>query len=146
MNDAVREQDTPWKHRLFDRYASLVASFVVLADDDQNWRPHEYRHSLWGVEAGLKFRTVKLVDYRERREELEKNRNPFAAVVMAHPKAQQTNKDETQRLRWTIILAKMMYRRGYKRREVLEIFRFIDYVLALPEELELEYERELAAF
>lgn len=39
-----------------------------------------------------------------------------------------------------------MYRRGYKRREVLELFRFIDYVLALPEELDLEYERELAEF
>jgi hypothetical protein len=29
---------------------------------------------------------VKLADYRERWEELEKSRNPFAAVVMVHPK------------------------------------------------------------
>jgi hypothetical protein len=135
-----------YHYRLFDRYASLVASFVVLADDDRNWRPDEYRHSLWGVEAGLKFRTAKLADYWERWEELEKSRNPFAAVVMAHLKSQETNRNEAQRLRSKIILAKMMYRRGYKRREVLELFRFIDYVLALPEELELEYERELAEF
>lgn len=98
------------------------------------------------MEAGLKFRAVKLADYREKWEELEKSLNPFAAVVMAHLKAQETNKNETQRLRWKIILAKMMYRRGYKRREVLELFRFIDYVLALPEDLEFEYERELAEF
>ena len=119
---------------------------MVLADDDQNWRPCEYRHSLWGVEAGLKFRIVKLTDYREKWEDLEKSRNPFATVVMAHLKSQETNKNEKQRLRWKIILAKMMYRRGHKRREVVELFRFMDYVLALPEDLEIQYEHELTEF
>ncbi|CDH44692.1 hypothetical protein BN874_1840005 [Candidatus Contendobacter odensis Run_B_J11] len=33
-------------------------------------------------------------------------------------------------------LARSLYRRGYPRQEILELFRFIDWVLALPEFLE----------
>jgi len=135
-----------YHYRLFDRYGALVASLVVLADESESWRPDEYRHSLWGVEAGLRFRSVKLLDYRDRWEELEKSRNPFSAVVMAHLKAQETKKDESERLRWKSILAKMLYKRGHKRAEALELLRFMDYILALPEELEIEFKRDLREY
>jgi hypothetical protein len=53
-----------YHNRLFDRYARPVASFVVLADDSENWRPREYRHELWGTRAVFEFATVKLLDFR----------------------------------------------------------------------------------
>ena len=34
------------------------------------------------------------------------------------------------------MLARSLYRRGYQRQDILELFRFIDWVLALPEALE----------
>jgi len=135
-----------YHNRLFDHYGCLVGSFVVLADDYSNWRPQEYRHSLWGVEVGLRFRTAKLLDYRESWAELERNRNPFAVVAMAHLQAQANKRNENERLRWRLILAKMLYKRGYTREEVLALFRFMEYVLALPEALEIEYERQMEVF
>jgi len=117
-----------------------------LADFDPKWRPVEYHHRLWGTEAGLTFRAAKLLDYRDRWGELEVSRNPFATAVMAHLKAQVTAKDGKERLRWKLILAKMLFGKGYKRSQVIELFRFMDYVLALPQDLEIGYETQMADF
>lgn len=39
-----------------------------------------------------------------------------------------------------------MYRRGLAREDILELFRVIDWLLRLPEDLEREFTRELLAF
>jgi hypothetical protein len=82
-----------YHNRLFDRYARPVASFVVLADESENWRPHEYRHELWGTKTIFEFASVKLLDFRNCWEELELSKNPFAMVVMSHLKAHGTARD-----------------------------------------------------
>lgn len=41
---------------------------------------------------------------------------------------------------------KGLYERGYSREEILELFRFIDWVMALPQELEDRFDGELSAF
>ncbi|HWX42809.1 MAG TPA: hypothetical protein VN345_16785 [Blastocatellia bacterium] len=135
-----------YHNRLFDRYARPVASFVVLADDSQNWRPHQYRHELWGTETVFRFATTKLLDFDGRWEELEKSKNPFAMVVMSHLKAHATTRDRHGRLRWKLTLAKMLLERGYKDRQADHLFRFMDYVLALPEELEDEFDQEVTRY
>jgi predicted transposase YdaD len=40
----------------------------------------------------------------------------------------------------------MLYRRGYIRQDVLELFRFLDWILTLPTELEQQFRVELAQF
>ncbi len=69
--------------RIFVMYNREVASFAVLGDDDPRWRPQSYGYRRWGVEAGLRFPIVKLLDYAGRRSELEESSNPFATVVLA---------------------------------------------------------------
>jgi hypothetical protein len=83
-----REEDFPkrmfvYNYRTFDRYDCPVASLAVLTDASRAWRPTRYRYRLWGCEVGIRFRVVKLRDYRRRWTELEASRNPFAVVVMA---------------------------------------------------------------
>jgi hypothetical protein len=38
-----------------------------------------------------------------------------------------------------LALVRMLYERGYAKQDILELFRFIDWVLVLPEELETEF-------
>lgn len=38
-----------YNHRLFDRDGKLVASFAVLTDDNDSWRPGKFSYELWGV-------------------------------------------------------------------------------------------------
>jgi len=48
-----------YNYRVFDRYNRPVASLAVLADDTANWRPTEFRNSVFGCEVGTRVLTVK---------------------------------------------------------------------------------------
>jgi hypothetical protein len=135
-----------YNYRIFDRYKRPVASFVVFCDEDEGWRPEEYSYELWGSRASLRFSTAKLIEYDQRWAELEQNNNPFAVVVMAHIKSRATKKDANERLRWKLTLVKLLYQKGFRKEDILELFRFIDWVMALPEELEEQFGIEIEAF
>ena len=138
VEPAFDERIFVYHYRLFDRYQHKVVSLVVLADAQPTWRPGHYGYSLWGCEISFRFPTVKLHDYGMRWDELVAYDNPFATVVMAHLKAQETRRDDEQRKLWKITLIRRLYERGYKREDVLNLFRFIDWVLVLPETVENE--------
>ncbi|MFZ1238315.1 MAG: cytosolic protein [Anaerolineae bacterium] len=138
VEQAFDERIFVYYYRLFDRYQHKVVSLVVLADAQPTWRPGHYGYSLWGCEISFRFPTVKLHDYGAHWDELAARDNPFATVVMAHLKAQETRRDDEQRKLWKITLIRRLYERGYKREDVLNLFRFIDWVLVLPETVENE--------
>ena len=43
-------------------------------------------------------------------------------------------------------MVKNLYRRGYSREDILELFRLIDWILRLPEDLEVDFEQEIEQF
>ena len=135
-----------YNYRLFDRYRRRVASFAILGDEQPGWRPESYGYELWGCRVRLNFPTVKLLDYRERWEELEQSRNPFAVVVMAHLHTQATRHDPEERykLKWRLIRG--LYERGYGKRDIQLLFRFIDWMMALPPELTQKLEVRLIEY
>jgi len=143
---AFNERMYIYNYRLFDRYHKPVASLAVLGDEQPHWRPDRYEYELLGCRAGLHFLVVKLLDYGADWPALEANDNPFATVVMAHLKALETRNDDQSRYRWKLALVKRLYERHYSRREVLELFRFIDWVMSLPEGLELQFVQDVIAF
>ena len=132
-----------YNYRIADRYDRPVASLAVLTDDEANWRPNSYTAELWRCRVSLEFPVVKLLDYEHRWQALEQSHNPFAVVVMAHLKAKATREDPVARLQWKKQLAKGLYRRGYDRTDILELLRFIDWLLVLPTDLELEFSQAL---
>ncbi|MCC2671939.1 MAG: hypothetical protein K0Q72_4410 [Armatimonadetes bacterium] len=132
-----------YNYRVYDRYRRPVASLAVLADASRAWRPDRFGYDLWGSRAGLEFVPVKLLDWEDRWPELERSDNPFALIVMAHLRAQSTRKQPQTRLEWKLRLARMLYRSGLNRDDVLELFRFLDWMMALPPELERGFDRTL---
>lgn len=128
-----------YNYRLFDRYNRAVASLAILGDERPHWRPDQFGYELWGCEVGFKFPVVKLLDYREQWQALEVSQNPFATVVMAHLKAQETRYDEQERKAWKLYLVRRLYGQGYERQDMINLFRFIDWVMTLPEPLEADF-------
>lgn len=127
-------------YRVFDRYNEPVVSLVVLGDDRPSWRPWRYGWKLWGFDIGIRFPSAKLVKYASpwRWRKLEKlaKTNPFAVVVMAHLQAQSTRQDPDGRFRAKLGLIRRLYESGYERGEIESLFRFIDWVMWLPEAYE----------
>lgn len=132
-----------YNYRLFDRHKQRVISLAVLADEERNWRPASYGYELGGCRVSLEFPTVKLLDYEDDWENLEQSTNPFGIIVMAHLKTKATHRNPESRLNWKLSLVRRLYERGYSRQDILELFRFIDWLMVLPEELKLSF-KEIA--
>src|SRR5579883_1912090 len=129
-----------YHYRIYDRYGREVVSLAVLGDEQPNWRPQEYGYGRWGCEMRLRFPIIKLLDYTW--ETLESSDSPFAVMVMAHRKTQATTQDARERLQWKLRLIKGLYRRGYSRQDIIEIFGVLDRMMRLPEPLELTFRDE----
>lgn len=119
---------------------------------------HKMRRPFWilihiEVQAGglqacsvhFRFPVVHLASWLGRWNELGEQaaKNPFAVVVMAQLQAQQTRKNSVQRLASKIQIGRLMYRHQYSRTNILQLIRLIDWMMALPPELEPAFEQAM---
>ena len=124
-----------YNYRLFDRYAKPIASFAVLADEERGWRPDRYGFEVLGCHHSLEFPIAKLIDY-DQAESLEVNPNPFALVTSAHLRTHRTKGDPKARYLAKRALVRSLYRRGWEKQRILDLFGVIDWMMRLPNELE----------
>ena len=134
-----------YHYRLFDRYRRDVVSLAVLTDPHDGFRPNGYERGRWGCSLRFRFPTVKLLDWRDRAGALEADRNPLALVALAQLQAM-AHRDGPARKFAKLRLIRFLYARDYTREQVLAWFRLLDWMLRLPEDLELEFREELIAF
>lgn len=132
-----------YNYRAFDKYNKPVVSVAILGDDRPNWRPSAYSYSLDGYRLLLEFPTVKLLDYQNQWESLEASDNPFAMMVMAHLKTQATSANMEERQQWKRLLFRLLLSKGYSREQVVNLFRFVDRMMSLPQELEEQLTTEI---
>jgi len=135
-----------YNFRIRDLYKRTAVSLAVLADDNPNWYASVYLDKLWGCLTVFRFPIVKILEYRAKWETLEKSDNPFAVVVMAHLKTMETKDDGSTRKRWKTELTKNLYRRGFEKQDIINLYRFIDWIMVLPAELEDAYHQEIMEF
>jgi hypothetical protein len=151
---AQRESGFPhrmfeYHHRFRTRYNREVCSLAIFADFGRRWKPHVYQRNLWGCRLRFEFPFVKLTDWLPRLPELEANRNPFAIIVAAHLRGQQTRGNVPERLAQRLRLVRGLLERGLDREDIERLFELIDWFMALPppedtvfwDEIEL-YEKE----
>jgi len=132
--------------RIFDYYGQHATSVAILCDSDSDWRPNHYSFQFLDTGIDFRFGTVKLLDYQDRWVELEASDNPFATVVMAHLKTQQTSKNQEERKKWKFTLIRRLYELGWQETDIKHLYRFIDWTMLLPKALESEFWQELKQF
>ena len=132
--------------RIFDYFHQPPISLVILCDTDTKWRPNQYGFTTFGSSLQFNFTAVKLLDYGSQWEDLEASRNVFATVVMTHLKAQETKQSPTKRKQWKLTLVKRLYERGYDRSAIIRLFRFVDWLLILPEAHKFSFWEELRTY
>jgi hypothetical protein len=118
----------------------------VLCDDQPNWKPTTFSYGRWECKTELTFRIAKLLAYANDVAALEASTNPFAAVVLAHLKALETQGEPANRKLWKFRIVKGLYGRNWSKQDVRELFRLIDWIMTLPEDLEASFREELIAF
>lgn len=133
-----------YHYRAYDLYQVPVVGLAILADEEIGWRPTEFHYDLWGTKQSYRFTSIKLLDYRET--ELEQSHNPFAMVTLAHLHAKRTKHriEDRYQAKWRLI--RKLYQSDFSRQQIISLFRFIDWVLHLPEELDNRLNAKIVAF
>lgn len=127
-------------YRLFDRYGTQVISLAILGDNKKGWLPKNYHLEKLGCKLLFEFPIVKLLDYKDKWQELEQSKNPFSIVVRTHLKGLSTRRSSQKRYQQKVELFKALQEANYTEEDTWELLRFIDWVLALPEDLERQFD------
>lgn len=133
-----------YNYRAFDLYHQPVISLAILGDDSKTWRPNSYQYGFGKSQVKFEFDIVKLLDYSD--EELLESNNIFAIVVMAHLKTKATTSNLTAREQWKWHLTRLLYERGYNRKEIVDLYKVIDLMMALSQDLQLSFETKFTQF
>ncbi|MBF0349206.1 MAG: hypothetical protein HQL81_16180, partial [Magnetococcales bacterium] len=133
-----------YQYRAFDLYQVPVVGLAILADEEIGWRPTEFSYDLWGTKQSYQFTSIKLLDYSEHA--LEQSNNPFALVTLAHLHAKRTRHRAEDRYQEKHRLIRKLYQGGFNRQQVIDLFRFVDWVLRLPKELDDRLNKEIIEF
>ena len=133
-------------YRIRDKYNKRVVSLAILGDGEPNWRPDRYKESAFGCQFEFKFPVVKLLDFADDFNSLERSTNPFALVILAHLMTMQTAADPLDRCRWKMRLLRPLYERGLSADEVRKLFRVLDWMMQLPKDIELEFRQQLEQY
>ena len=135
-----------YHHRIVDRFGRQVATLVVLADERKDWKPSHYEEELWSCRVRFEYPICKLLGLGGENSRLESDENPAAIVVAAHLAAQATGGDMELRKASKWRITRRLYERGYNRKDILELFRLIDWLMVLPKGLAVAFRRELISF
>ncbi|MBF0137752.1 MAG: hypothetical protein HQL65_16100 [Magnetococcales bacterium] len=133
-----------YQYRAYDLHQKPVVGLAILADEETGWRPTEFSYDLWGTQQIYRFTTIKLLDYAEA--DLENSSNPFAIVTLAHLHAKKTRHQPEKRYQVKWHLIRNLYKGGFNRQQIIDLFRFIDWVLHLPDNLAKQLRTEIVAF
>jgi flagellar biosynthesis/type III secretory pathway protein FliH len=131
-------------YRLFDRYHVPISSIAILIDDNAKWYPYYYENSLWCTKIHYHFNVIKVLDYKNKHKQLELSKNPFAMILLTQLTALETKKkNEHLRLESKINLTRQLYEKGWTKKQIFGLYKFLDWMIQLPKNLVLEYEQQL---
>lgn len=130
-------------YRIMERFQEPVICIGVIADPSKTWRPSHWEQDLFGCRVAFTYPIIKLQDYWERQEELEASTSPFATVILAHLLSQASAKLPDARYRYKIQMVRRLFETLRSPDDVRRLFRFIDWVIDLPGNLELQFKDEI---
>lgn len=110
----------------------------MLADASRSWKPDQFKFALFGCEVGIHFPIAKLGEFAPRLDQLLRHENTFAVITAAHLLTQQTRRQPVKRFaaKWT--LTRLLYERRWDRQRVIDLFNVIDWMMAIPPQLQDE--------
>ena len=131
-----------YNYRIWDRYQQPVISLALLVDASATFRPNRFHQGKGGCQLEFRFPAVKLLDYKTEAE-LTADPSPFALASLIQLRKIQAGRDVQQRYRFKLAFIRELYSRGYARDDTLKLFRFLDYLLRLPDDLASRFRSEL---
>lgn len=135
-----------YNYRLYDRYRRPVASMAVLADENADWKPQEFGYDVLNCRMGIHFPVAKLLEFMGEEAELQESSNPFALITLAQLLTRATRKDMQARFAAKWKLVQLLYRRGWDKQRIIDLFGVLDWMMRLPDGLNQELWQNIEVF
>lgn len=135
-----------YNYKIVDRFRAEVVSLAIVTGHVGGAELGRYETERWGCRLLFEFPVVKIEDWRGREAELLESDNPFALVTLAQLRVLETKGDAAKQYEAKRELIRLAFERGYRREQVLSLLRFIDWVIALPKDLEDHLDDEVEEF
>lgn len=120
-------------YRIFDKFGKKITALSIYTDSNEKFKPTEYIDEFYGTKITYKFNTYKVIEHKDKKETFKKNKNPFALVILATLYYLESKKDDKKRYTFKIELTKLLSERGYKRKDIYELFDFIDVLMSFSD-------------
>ncbi len=135
-----------YNYRILDRYNKDVISMVILGDTDKKFRPNKFEIKYPGFKLSFEYTIVKLIDFIGKEKQLEKSKNPFGIITLSHLHNIISGKDYEKKYIFKVSVVKRLYTQGFNKTDILNLYRFIDWVITLPQELDEKCTQEIFEF
>lgn len=135
-----------YNYRIYDRYRRPVASMAVLADGSADWKPQSFGYDVLNCRMGIHFPVAKLLEYEGSEAELQEDNNPFALVTLAQLLTRATRKDMQARFTAKWKLVQLLYRRGWDKQRIIDLFVVLDWMMRLPDSMSQELWQNIEVF
>jgi predicted transposase/invertase (TIGR01784 family) len=139
-----------YNYRSFDKRLEAgapVISLLILTDDEENYRPDEYKVSFCDFELRMKIPMVKIIDFKlkkELQEKLEKSTSPIAVVIRTQLKSMELKKaDDKTKLAAARELMRECYNEGFSKDVVHTMVKFLVWVIRSSKEYEKQLKEEI---
>src|SRR5579862_6837738 len=110
-----------YAYRTYDKYRKPIISCAILTDDRASWRPDRFEVGAGGCSLGLKYLTIKVLDYKGSEAELDASNNIFATIILTQLKALEIrSKPDAQRKDIKFALTKRLYEKGFAKAELVD--------------------------
>jgi len=141
-NDAsFAERMFEYYYRIYDRYRKPTVALAIFIDENKSYQPAQFNRDFAGTVLNYKYLTYKILNVSERK--LLHSKNPFSLVVLAAKYAMTAKKDVERLSKFKFKLIRLLLERGYNFEIINKIFTFVDTLIRLPDNLQLEYNSKI---
>lgn len=131
-------------YRIFDKFNKELTALAIYTDSNSKFKPNSYSKEFYGTKITYEFNTYKVLEQKDKIEILKSSDNPFGLVILASLYYLDSKDNDNKRYNFKIELTKLLLEKDYKRKDIYELFEFIDILLKFNDDiLEEKYIEEI---
>ena len=128
-------------YRIYDSYNQKITAIAIYTGDKTPKEHSAFNYEFSGTRLLYEFNSYKITSPKQK--ELLESDNPFALVVLTCQYLLKTKNDLDKRLSFKLELIRLAKDKDYDGKQIMNLLKFIDFILILPSKLEQKFQNEI---
>lgn len=127
-------------YRIFDKYSKKITALAIHTSEQVPKQSGKYKYDFLQTKLTYEYNTYLVKNATE--EKLLKSNNPFALAILATKYLHQSKEDVDKRFHFKMKLVRLAKEKKFSNKYIINLLKFIDFILYLPEDLEKQFAQE----